>query len=69
MKFNEKQFQRHMGIITPKLTEMGFIQNENSPHMFSHPDLPSEIDFSATDPNKIVLKIWQEAKEAHRLGK
>ena len=39
------------------LFELGCTQER--PGIFRHPDFAFDLDFSATDENKILLRLWQ----------
>jgi len=60
MKNKDTYFTRQRKTMLPIMTNLGFI--EVFPLVFSHKDLPDEIqiDMSAIDPNKVILKLFQE---------
>ena len=53
-------FTKQRGVILPIMTNLGFV--EVFPLVFSHEDLPDEIqiDMSAIDPNKVILAFFQK---------
>ena len=49
--------------IRSKALALGMKQDTKHPLIFTHSDLPTHFDLSATNPDKIILAIWNKAIE------
>ena len=43
--------------------KLGFVELDGSNGFFKHPLLDWTFDFTATDPNKLILAVWLKAVE------
>ena len=62
MYITKEQQKNHLKEIKKEAKKLGLVQSNGMEHVcvFCHPDPPIFFDLSATDPKKIMLKVYQE---------